>query len=51
MGYVEFGRAPGAGDAAQLLQGTYEVEVAGVRVGATPSLAPFYDPQGLRIKG
>jgi 4-methylaminobutanoate oxidase (formaldehyde-forming) len=51
MGYVEFGSAPGAGDAAQLLQGAYEIEVAGVRVGATPSLAPFYDPQSLRIKG
>ncbi len=51
MGYVEFGAAPGAGDAAQLLLGRYEIEVAGVRVGATPSLAPFYDPKSLRIKG
>ena len=50
MGYVEFGSAPGAGDADQLLQGAYEVEVAGVRVPATPSLAPFYDPKSLRIK-
>ena len=50
MGYVEFGSAPGAGDAAQLLQGHYEVEVAGVRIAATPSLQPFYDPTSLRIK-
>ncbi|RFO97834.1 FAD-dependent oxidoreductase [Rhodoferax lacus] len=50
MGYVEFGTAPGAGDAAQLLQGRYEVEVAGVRMAATPSLVPFYDPKSLRIK-
>jgi 4-methylaminobutanoate oxidase (formaldehyde-forming) len=51
MGYVEFGSAPGAGDAENLLKGTYEVEVAGVRVAATPSLIPFYDPKSLRIKG
>lgn len=50
MGYVEFGSAPGAGEAAALLAGRYEVEVAGVRVAATPSLAPFYDPKSLRIK-
>jgi 4-methylaminobutanoate oxidase (formaldehyde-forming) len=50
MGYVEFGSAAGAGDAAQLLSGKYEIEVAGVRVGATPSLIPFYDPKSLRIK-
>ena len=50
MGYVEFGNAPGAGDAESLLKGAYEVEVAGVRVAATPSLIPFYDPKSLRIK-
>jgi 4-methylaminobutanoate oxidase (formaldehyde-forming) len=50
MGYVEFGSAPGAGDVAQLLAGNYEIEVAGVRVAATPSLIPFYDPKSLRIK-
>jgi 4-methylaminobutanoate oxidase (formaldehyde-forming) len=50
MGYVEFGSAPGAGDAENLLKGRYEVEVAGVRVAATPSLIPFYDPKSLRIK-
>jgi 4-methylaminobutanoate oxidase (formaldehyde-forming) len=51
MGYVEFGSATDAGDAAQLLTGRYEIEVAGVRVPATPSLLPFYDPKSLRIKG
>jgi 4-methylaminobutanoate oxidase (formaldehyde-forming) len=50
MGYVEYGREAGAGDAQALLQGSYAVEVAGVRVPATPSLLPFYDPKGLRIK-
>ena len=42
--------APGAGDADRLLQGDYAVEVAGVRVPATASLIPFYDPKSLRIK-
>jgi 4-methylaminobutanoate oxidase (formaldehyde-forming) len=51
MGYVEFGSAPGAGDAENLIKGAYAVEVAGVRVAATPSLIPFYDPKSLRIKG
>ena len=50
MGYVEFGSSPGAGDADRLLQGEYAVEVAGVRVPATASLIPFYDPKSLRIK-
>ena len=51
MGYVACGSAAGADDAAQLLQGRYEIEVAGVRVAATASLQPWYDPKGLRIKG
>ncbi len=34
----------------KLLEGRYEIEVAGKRVAATPSLQAFYDPQGLRIK-
>jgi 4-methylaminobutanoate oxidase (formaldehyde-forming) len=50
MGYVDCGSAAGAGDAQALLLGNYAVEVAGVRVPATPSLLPFYDPKGLRIK-
>ena len=49
MGYVECqtqGEAPDA-----ILQGKYEIEVAGVRYSAQPSLAPWYDPGSARIKG
>jgi glycine cleavage system aminomethyltransferase T len=49
MGYVELGAFAGA-DAA-LLAANYEIEVAGVNVPATASLAGFYDPQSLRVKG
>lgn len=48
MGYVECktqGEAPDA-----ILQGKYEIEVAGVRYSAQPSLAPWYDPSSVRIK-
>jgi glycine cleavage system aminomethyltransferase T/glycine/D-amino acid oxidase-like deaminating enzyme len=48
MGYVECqtqGEAPEA-----ILQGKYEIEVAGVRFSAQPSLAPLYDPSSARIK-
>ena len=48
MGYVECqtqGEAPEA-----ILQGKYEIEVAGVRYIAQPSLAPWYDPSSARIK-
>ena len=48
MGYVECqtqGEAPDA-----ILQGKYEIEVAGVRYSAQPSLAPLYDPSSVRIK-
>jgi 4-methylaminobutanoate oxidase (formaldehyde-forming) len=47
MGYVDF-HAPFASD--QLLTGNYEIEVAGIRVTADPSLVPFYDPKSTRIK-
>ena len=47
MGYVDF-HAPAASD--QLLTGNYEIEVAGIRVTADPSLVPFYDPKSTRIK-
>ena len=49
MGYVELGAF--AGSDADLLAASYEIEVAGVKVGATASLAGFYDPQSLRVKG
>jgi 4-methylaminobutanoate oxidase (formaldehyde-forming) len=48
MGYVEFGDA---NNAAAVLDGHYEIEVAGERFDATASLAPLYDPKGARIRG
>ena len=33
-----------------VLAGAYELEIAGDRVPARVSLAPFYDPQGLRVR-
>lgn len=48
MGYVEFGDV---NNAAAVLDGHYEIEVAGERFAATPSLAPLYDPKGARIRG
>ena len=49
MGYVELGAF--AGSDTDLLAARYEIEVAGVKVAATASLAGFYDPQSLRVKG
>lgn len=48
MGYVE--NREGLADNDFILSGQYEVEVAGVRVPATVSLQPFYDPASQRIK-
>ncbi|MFU8882713.1 MAG: GcvT family protein [Rhodobacterales bacterium] len=46
MGYV-----PCAGQSAEdVLASTYEIEVAGRRFAATPSLVPMYDPKGERMK-
>ena len=36
--------------AATSADGNWEIEIAGVRVKATASLAPFYDPRNLRIR-
>jgi len=47
MGYVEHGTPEAA---ARLLEGVYQIEVAGERVGADVSLQPFYDPKSTRIK-
>lgn len=33
----------------QAIEGRFEVELAGVRVPATASLRPFYDPRGMRM--
>jgi glycine cleavage system aminomethyltransferase T len=35
---------------ANYVAGDFEIEVAGVKVPATASLAPFYDPKSLRVK-
>jgi 4-methylaminobutanoate oxidase (formaldehyde-forming) len=46
MGYV-----PCAGEkAADVLASSYEIDVAGTRVKATPSLKPMYDPKSERVK-
>ena len=46
MGYV-----PCAGETPeQVLASDYEIEIAGVRVGATASLKPLYDPKSERVK-
>ncbi|MFO6463483.1 FAD-dependent oxidoreductase [Jannaschia sp. KMU-145] len=37
--------------AAAVLASTYEIEVAGVRVPATASLKPIFDPKGERMRG
>jgi glycine cleavage system aminomethyltransferase T len=49
MGYVE--NTAGLADKDFVMGGSYEIEVAGVKVAATASLAPFYDPGSARIKG
>jgi sarcosine dehydrogenase len=46
-GYV---RNPAGLDAEWVLDGTYELEVAGERVPATISLQPLYDPTNARVK-
>ncbi|HSI41285.1 MAG TPA: FAD-dependent oxidoreductase [Xanthobacteraceae bacterium] len=46
-GYV---RHPDGVDAAYVLGGTYELDVAGTRVPAVPFLAPPYDPDMARVK-
>ncbi|MBB5516191.1 glycine cleavage system aminomethyltransferase T [Rubricella aquisinus] len=46
MGYV-----PCAGETAvQVLASRYEIEIAGERVPATPSLTPLYDPTHVRMR-
>ena len=40
----------GLADRDWVLAGTYEIEVAGVRIGATVSMDPFYDPKSARVR-
>jgi len=48
MGYVE--NTAGLADNAWIMNGRYDIEVAGVRFGADASLFAPYDPTGLRVK-
>ena len=47
MGYVN---QPTGATPEYVLEGTYEIEVAGVRYPVRASLAPLYDPKSLRVK-
>ncbi|PCH69045.1 MAG: FAD-dependent oxidoreductase [Rhodobacteraceae bacterium] len=50
-GAIGMGYVPCDGQtAADLLASTYEIDVAGVRVGATASLKPLYDPKSERVR-
>ena len=50
-GAIGMGYVPSAGEKpADVLASTYEIEVAGVRVPATASMKPMYDPKGERMK-
>jgi 4-methylaminobutanoate oxidase (formaldehyde-forming) len=50
-GAIGMGYVPCTGEtAAQVLASSYEVEVAGTRVKATPSLKPLYDPKSERVR-
>jgi 4-methylaminobutanoate oxidase (formaldehyde-forming) len=50
-GAVGMGYVPCAGETAeQVLASSYEIEVAGTRVGATASLKPLYDPKSDRVR-
>ncbi len=48
MGYVS--NPSGVADAIYVNTGSYEIEVAGVRVPAAASLRPWYDPTSSRVK-
>ena len=47
MGYVP---CPDGETGAQMLESTYEIDVAGVKVEAIASLKPLYDPKSERVK-
>ncbi|MFN8829968.1 MAG: FAD-dependent oxidoreductase [Labrys sp. (in: a-proteobacteria)] len=47
LGYIRSGAVPMA---EFVSSGRFEIEVAGNRIGARASLAPMWDPKGLRIK-
>jgi 4-methylaminobutanoate oxidase (formaldehyde-forming) len=48
---IALGYVPCRGETAdQLLASNYEIEIAGQRFKATPSLRPLYDPKSERVK-
>jgi 4-methylaminobutanoate oxidase (formaldehyde-forming) len=50
-GAIGLGYVPCEGESeADVLGSTYEIEIAGVRVSATASLAPMYDPKSERVR-
>jgi len=50
-GAVGLGYVPCAGESAEeVLASSYAIEIAGRRVAAAVSLAPMYDPKGLRVR-
>jgi len=50
-GSVALGYVPCAGEsAAEMLASTYEIDIAGRRVAAKPSLTPLYDAKSMRMK-
>ena len=48
LGWID---VPDGNAQARVSAGGFEIEIAGERVAATASLAPFYDPKSLRIRG
>ena len=46
MGYIKIGKL----DKDSLYASRYEIEVAGKRIEATPSISPFFDPKSDRVK-
>ena len=50
LGYIKVGDTGEPVTAAYVKSGTYEIEIADVRVPARASLRPFYDPKNLRTK-
>jgi glycine cleavage system T protein len=51
-GAIGLGYVPCAGETLdQLIASAYEIDVAGVRVGARASARPMYDPKSERVKG
>ncbi|PDT00833.1 FAD-dependent oxidoreductase [Rhizobium chutanense] len=50
-GAIGLGYVPCEGEsAAEVLGSSYEIEIAGTRVRAEPSLAPMYDPNAARVR-